>query len=226
MVPEVGTTVAESGWIIPSCCSAPRPACTRCRTSAATASSHHAAGQRHDRARRVPGASLTYDREGQLIGAPHFAQKPCLGLSAISSRTGTACCSRGRAPPTLTLPACRLRRSWISPATSRPCADPRVQLQLEDLHRGVLEDYHVAPFHPGLGKFVTCDDLSWQFGDWYSVQQVGITRSPPGSPTYARWHKAVQDYYGERNRAWRDLAYLLPQHHGGVVSARAGGEHA
>jgi choline monooxygenase len=26
-----------------------------------------------------------------------------------------------------------------------------------------LEDYHVEPFHPGLGKFVTCDDLSWQF---------------------------------------------------------------
>ena len=30
-----------------------------------------------------------------------------------------------------------------------------------------LEDYHVGPFHPGLGQFVTCDDLSWEFGDWY-----------------------------------------------------------
>ena len=27
-----------------------------------------------------------------------------------------------------------------------------------------LEDYHVGPFHPGLGQFVTCDDLRWEFG--------------------------------------------------------------
>jgi phenylpropionate dioxygenase-like ring-hydroxylating dioxygenase large terminal subunit len=26
-----------------------------------------------------------------------------------------------------------------------------------------LEDYHVGPFHPGLGSFVTCDDLRWEF---------------------------------------------------------------
>ena len=37
-----------------------------------------------------------------------------------------------------------------------------------------LEDYHVEPFHPGLGQFVTCDDLKWEFGDWYSVQTVGV----------------------------------------------------
>ncbi len=59
-----------------------------------------------------------------------------------------------------------------------------------------LEDYHVAPFHPGLGNFVTCDDLTWQFGDWYSVQRVGITNlAKAGSPAYERWHKAVRDYY-------------------------------
>ncbi|MEK9720232.1 MAG: SRPBCC family protein, partial [Quisquiliibacterium sp.] len=37
-----------------------------------------------------------------------------------------------------------------------------------------LEDYHVAPFHPGLGHFVSCEDLRWTFGDWFSVQTVGI----------------------------------------------------
>ncbi|MBZ4241575.1 aromatic ring-hydroxylating dioxygenase subunit alpha, partial [Mycobacterium tuberculosis] len=37
-----------------------------------------------------------------------------------------------------------------------------------------LEDYHVVPFHPGLGSFVSCDDLKWEFGDWYSVQTVGV----------------------------------------------------
>ncbi len=37
-----------------------------------------------------------------------------------------------------------------------------------------LEDYHVGPFHPGLGRFVTCEDLSWEFGDWHSLQRVGV----------------------------------------------------
>ena len=60
-----------------------------------------------------------------------------------------------------------------------------------------LEDYHVGPFHPGLGQFVTCDDLKWEFGDGYSVQTVGINNSlkKPGSRIYERWHKAVLDYY-------------------------------
>ena len=60
-----------------------------------------------------------------------------------------------------------------------------------------LEDYHVVPFHPGLGNFVTCDDLAWQFGDWYSVQTVGITRTRQGRlQDLGRWQKAVLDSYG------------------------------
>ncbi len=39
-----------------------------------------------------------------------------------------------------------------------------------------LEDYHVGPFHPGLGNFVTCDDLRWEFGPRHSVQTVGVAR--------------------------------------------------
>mgnify|MGYP003342271336 CR=1 FL=1 len=37
-----------------------------------------------------------------------------------------------------------------------------------------LEDYHVDPFHPGLGGFVNVADLKWEFGDWYSVQTCGV----------------------------------------------------
>jgi choline monooxygenase len=71
---------------------------------------------------------------------------------------------------------------------ARPRRAARVQLQLEDLHRGLLEDYHVGPFHPGLGNFVTCDDLRWEFGRDYSVQTVGVapTFGRPGSDAYKR----------------------------------------
>src|SRR5213075_1690268 len=60
-----------------------------------------------------------------------------------------------------------------------------------------LEDYHVGPFHPGLGQFVTCDDLKWEFADWASLQFVGVNNglARPGTKTYDRWHQAVRDYY-------------------------------
>jgi choline monooxygenase len=59
-----------------------------------------------------------------------------------------------------------------------------------------LEDYHVGPFHPGLGGFVACEDLTWQFGAHHSVQTVGVHKSlsRAGSPTYARWQNAVLNF--------------------------------
>jgi choline monooxygenase len=56
-----------------------------------------------------------------------------------------------------------------------------------------LEDYHVGPFHPGLGSFVTCDDLRWEFGAEHSVQTVGVHNALAqgrlaGLP---RWHEQV-----------------------------------
>jgi choline monooxygenase len=63
-----------------------------------------------------------------------------------------------------------------------------------------LEDYHVGPCHPGLGHFVTCDDLNWEYGDWRSVQTVGVNRglARAGSPVYQKWHEQVLAYqWGE-----------------------------
>ena len=61
-----------------------------------------------------------------------------------------------------------------------------------------LEDYHVGPFHPGLGDFVTCDDLRWEFGEHHSVQTVGLQQraGAAGSATYRRWHEALLAYSG------------------------------
>jgi choline monooxygenase len=61
-----------------------------------------------------------------------------------------------------------------------------------------LEDYHVAPFHPGLGRFVACDDLAWEFADTYSMQRVGVhaALAQPGSEVYRGWHDRLLDYRG------------------------------
>ena len=86
-----------------------------------------------------------------------------------------------------------------------------------------LEDYHVVPFHPGLGNFVTCDDL--QVG----VRAVGVAAD-------GRHHEPRQGRHQDLRalaqggarllprrdaEARRDLAHLLPEHHARVVPARA-----
>ena len=56
-----------------------------------------------------------------------------------------------------------------------------------------LEDYHVGPFHPGLGNFVTTGDLQWEFKPDYSVQTVGVANrlGHAGSAIYERWQTAL-----------------------------------
>jgi phenylpropionate dioxygenase-like ring-hydroxylating dioxygenase large terminal subunit len=145
----------------------------------------------------------TYDLKGQLLGAPHFADKPCLNL--------------GRSPLTnwngLLFDGPRDVAQDLSRLTLRDLDFSGYMLDHVDLHQCnynwktfievYLEDYHVQPFHPGLGQFVNAQDLTWEFADWASVQFVGVNNglAKPGTKTYERWHQAVLEYYrGEQPR--------------------------
>lgn len=140
----------------------------------------------------------TYSDRGELLGAPHFSQDPCLNLNRYALRewNGLLFEDNGR---DIVADLARL--------------GPKNQLSFDgmvldhvELHECnynwktfievYLEDYHVGPFHPGLGQFVTCDDLKWEFGQEYSVQTVGVHEqlSKPGSPAYQRWHDALLNY--------------------------------
>jgi len=140
----------------------------------------------------------TYDLGGRLVGAPHFADDPCLHLNNYRVRTwnGMVFEDNGR-----------------DVAADLATLGPRAELDftgyvLDKIHvhecgynwktfiEVYLEDYHVAPFHPGLGHFVTCDDLRWEFGPHHSVQTVGIhaALAKPGSETYRKWHEQVLRY--------------------------------
>ena len=137
----------------------------------------------------------TYSLQGELLGAPLFQQDPCLNLNRYQTRSwnGMVFEDNGRD---------------IAAELGR--VGPKADLDftgyvLDKVHlhecnynwktfiEVYLEDYHVGPFHPGLGRFVNCDDLKWEFSAHHSVQTVGINDSlrQAGSPAYKRWHEAV-----------------------------------
>jgi choline monooxygenase len=137
-------------------------------------------------------------RAGSLLGAPHFASDPCLNLNnyRLQNWNGLLFESNG---------------FDVTRALGRlgPRADldfsgyvfDRVQLHEVDYNwktfiEVYLEDYHVGPFHPGLGNFVTCDDLRWEFGREYCVQTVGLAGAlgKAGSDIYRKWHDEVLRY--------------------------------
>lgn len=139
----------------------------------------------------------TYDSEGLLIGAPHFAENPCLNLHSEKLESWNGLLFRGPRSANADLGGMNV----ASELGFKGFKLDRVEMHecnynWKTFIEVYLEDYHVVPFHPGLGNFVTCDDLTWQFGEWYSVQRVGITNLlKEGSPAYSRWQKAVRDYY-------------------------------
>jgi len=139
---------------------------------------------------------------GTLIGAPHFAADPCLNLNnyPLQEWNGLLFESGG-----------------VNVATQMGDLGPRSDLNFDgyvldrvEMHdcnynwktfiEVYLEDYHVGPFHPGLGNFVTCEDLRWEFKEHYSVQTVGAANrlgkadACGGSPAYERWQSALLKY--------------------------------
>ena len=137
----------------------------------------------------------TYDLHGRLVGAPHFEQDPCLNLRnyPIQNWHGLLFEHRGRDVATDLKAlgvAAQLDFSGYQLGASKlhDCA-----YNWKTFIEVYLEDYHVGPFHPGLGQFVTCGDLAWEFGTHHSVQTVGVNGAleRPGSPVYQRWHDEV-----------------------------------
>ncbi|MBK7016420.1 MAG: aromatic ring-hydroxylating dioxygenase subunit alpha [Sulfuritalea sp.] len=139
----------------------------------------------------------TYDSAGELIGAPHFPANPCLNLAKQKLENWQGLLFKGPRSANADLAGMKVAGELkfdgykLDHVELHPC-----NYNWKTFIEVYLEDYHVVPYHPGLGSFVTCDDLTWQFGDWYSVQRVGITSlAKPGSSTYQQWHRAVLDYY-------------------------------
>ncbi len=136
----------------------------------------------------------TYDLQGDLLGAPHFEKQPCVHLSRSPLQNWNGLLFEGKRD---------VREDLARLGVARDLDFSGYMLDHVEVHdcnynwktfiEVYLEDYHVVPFHPGLGQFVSCDDLEWEFGEWHSVQTVGIHANlrKPGTPAYQKWHDAV-----------------------------------
>ena len=139
----------------------------------------------------------TYDNRGTLLGAPHFPDNPCLNLKRTPLQHWNGLLFRGPRDVVTDLKGMQVAPDFdFSEYKLDHVEIHECNYNWKTFVEVYLEDYHVVPFHPGLGNFVDCDELTWQFDDWYSVQRVGVTSlKKPGTATYERWHKAVSEYY-------------------------------
>jgi choline monooxygenase len=146
---------------------------------------------------------------GTLLGAPHFAQDPCLSLHnyPLSQWNGLLFERNALQPRDVAADL-----AGLGPASALDFDGYALDhVEMHECNYNwktfievYLEDYHVGPYHPGLGQFVECEELQWQFKPHYSVQTVGVANrlgkadangdSSGGSPVYQRWQQALLKY--------------------------------
>jgi choline monooxygenase len=140
----------------------------------------------------------TYDLKGELIGAPHFGETPCLNLSTTPLQQWNGLLFENNG---IDIAALMKNLSVTKDLNFDGYMLDHVEVHECDYNwktfiEVYLEDYHVEAFHPGLGNFVSCNDLRWEFGEGYSVQTVGVNAAlaKSGSPVYRRWQEEVLRY--------------------------------
>lgn len=139
----------------------------------------------------------TYDLEGKLLGAPHFPDHPCLDLPQQKLQTWNGMLFNGKRDILKDLAAIGCAKDLDFSGYVFDKVDiVDYSCNWKTFIEVYLEDYHVGPFHPGLGKFVDCGQLEWELGDWYSVQTVGVNKglTRPGSEIYKKWHEEVMKF--------------------------------
>ena len=142
----------------------------------------------------------TYDLQGQLLGAPHFEQDPCRHLRRQTLNQWNGLLFEGNASLLDELKAVpffsHLNFEGYVFAKSQSHRCPYNWKSFIEVY---MDDYHVVPFHPGLGQFVDCNWLRWHFGENHNIQAVGITPlTDAATPVYKRWHDEVLRMHGGR----------------------------
>ena len=139
----------------------------------------------------------SYDQTGRLLSAPKFAKRPCANLERFQLSNVSGLLFEGKRNPAadmsalFSLPEFDFSDYALGHVELHSCAyNWKTFLEIYN------DDYHIAPFHPGLNRYVNSDSLNWEFGDWFSVQRIGVTPNlrRAGTETYQTWHTELLSY--------------------------------
>jgi len=155
---------------------------------------------------QLPGGTITcplhrwsYDGEGKHLGAPQFQEKVCMDLPRQGLQKWNGMLFNGKRDVARDLAKLGVAKELdFEGYMLNKVEVVEYDFNWKTFIEVYLEDYHVGPFHPGLGSFVACQDLRWEFGRDHSVQTVGVHSAleRPGSEVYRRWHDAVLSFNG------------------------------
>ncbi|HYT47748.1 MAG TPA: aromatic ring-hydroxylating dioxygenase subunit alpha [Burkholderiales bacterium] len=135
----------------------------------------------------------TYDLKGELLGAPHFPDSPCVKLHSTPLTKWNGLLFAGPRDPRQDLARITTSADWDF--TGYVLDSVRIDeydVNWKTFIETYLEVYHVDFYHPGLGNFTDCNNFTVDYGAEHSVQIVaakaGLHR--PGTPVYKKWHDA------------------------------------
>jgi phenylpropionate dioxygenase-like ring-hydroxylating dioxygenase large terminal subunit len=143
----------------------------------------------------------TYDMKGELLGAPGFADQPCVKLHSTPLKRWNGLLFAGPRDPASDLAKITTAADWdFTGFVLDSVRIDQYDINWKTFVETYLEVYHVDFFHPGLGNFTDCNNFSVDYGADYSVQIVeakaGLAR--PGTQTYKRWHEACLKFLDGR----------------------------
>jgi phenylpropionate dioxygenase-like ring-hydroxylating dioxygenase large terminal subunit len=133
----------------------------------------------------------SYDQTGKLLNAPRFTKQPCANLQRFPLSNVSGLLFEGVRNPLADMADLFARPEFdfsgyaLGHVELHSCAyNWKTFLEIYN------DDYHIAPFHPGLSRYVNSKGLSWDFGDWFSVQRIGVTSdlTRSGTEAYRIWH--------------------------------------
>src|SRR3989304_6071590 len=135
----------------------------------------------------------TYDLRGELLGAPQFAESPCVRLPSAPLRNWNGLLFAGPRDPQADLAGLPVASDFdFSGYVLDRVVGADYPFNGKTFLEVYPELYPVEPFHPGLSNFADCGNFRYAWGAEWSLQIVAARNglAKPGTPVYQRWHDA------------------------------------
>ena len=143
----------------------------------------------------------TYDLKGELLGAPRFADQPCVKLASTPLANWNGLLFAGPRDPARDLARITTNADWnFSGYVLDSVRIDEYDINWKTFIETYLEVYHVDFFHPGLGNFTDCNNFTVDYGTDYSVQIVeakaGLARPGEQQPVPVDERRRAQLHAG------------------------------